>query len=331
MQELFIKENMLRPFMRHLALAGLAFAAACAGLAAPLKIAASFTIPADLARSVGGDAVIVKSLTPPNSDFHTIQATPAQVRALCEADLVIAVHPEVETWIARLEQAGTLKHPVLYLAKDIITGDLAGCDHDHAAHAHENEGPRTAESDPHAWMDPDITGAMAGKLAARLAELEPGKASEHRAAGAAYAAEMKTLGDDIAKTLATVPEARRKLVTQHDNLRRFAKKFRFEIAGTLLDSASSEAADPSARRMSATIRMIRTSGIPAIFCDNTLSPDIPAAVAREAGLPAPVPLYIDALDKPGTPAATYAGMMRENARRIAQALAPSQNQETGKR
>lgn len=320
---------MFRRFTRLLIPTGLALATACAGLAAPLKIAASFTIPADLARSVGGDAVTVKSLTPPNSDFHTLQATPAQVRALCEADLVIAVHPEVETWIAQLERAGTLKHPVLYLAKDIIKGDLAGCDHEADAGPHTHDGPRSAESDPHVWMDPDITGAMAEKLASRLAEIDPGKAAAHRAAGAAYAGEMKTLGDDLAKTLAGVPTARRKLVTQHDNLRRFAKRFRFEIAGTLLDSASSEAADPSARRMAGTIRMLRESRIPAVFCDNTLSPDVPAAVAREAGLPAPVPLYIDALDKPGTPAATYSGMMRENARRIAAALTPEPAEKAG--
>lgn len=322
---------MSRPFARSLAIAGIVLATLCPAFGAPLKIAASFTIPADLARGVGGDSVTVKSLTPPNSDFHALQPTPAQVRMLTEADLVVAIHPEVETWIAQLEQAGTLKHPVLYLAKPIIQGELAGCRHDHAGKPHHHSEARTAENDPHVWMDPAVAGSMAEQFAARLAELEPGKAAAHRASGASFAARMKALEEEISQTLSAIPAARRKLVTQHDNLRRFAKKFRLEIVGTLLDSASSEAADPSAKRMAETIRMIRTSGVLAIFSDTTLSSELPAAVAREAGLPAPTPLAIDALDRPGTPAGTYEGMMRENARRIAQALAPEKKPEAAKR
>lgn len=295
---------------------------ACSAFGVPLGVTASFTIPADIVREVGGDTVTVKSLTPPNGDLHALQPTPAQVRALTKADLVVAIHPNLETWIAELEEAGTLKHPVLYLAKDLLGPERANHSHDHAGHGHTG-------ADPHVWMDPELAGKMASTLAERLASLDPANAARHRASGEAYAVRMKALAEEIAKTLAAIPESRRVLLSQHGNLGRFAKKFRLREAGSLLDGPSTEAADPSAKRMAGLIARIRSEKIPAVFADNTLSPDLPATVAREAKLPAPVTLYIDALDRPGTPAGSYEGMMRENARRIAQAL--KQNEETPKR
>lgn len=291
----------------------------CAAFGSPLGVTSSFTIPADITREVGGAAVSVKSLTPPNGDLHAMQPTPAQMRALEEADLVVAIHPDLETWIAELEESGTLKRPVLYLAKDILPAEHAHHDHkpgEVCNHAH-------GEADPHVWMDPELAGKMATTLAERLATIDSANAARHRAAGAAYVARMKSLAEEISKTLAAVPESRRVLLSQHDNLGRFAKKFRLRNAGSLLDGPSTEASDPSAKRMAGLIARIRTEKIPAVFADNTLSPDLPATVAREAKLPAPVTLFIDALDKPGTPAGSYEGMMRENARRIAGALAPA--------
>ncbi len=296
--------------------------AVCAASAAPLGVTASFTIPADIVRQVGGDKVTVKSLTPPNCDLHALQPTPSQVRALSQADLVVAIHPELETWVAELEEAGTLKRPVLYLAKDLLGPDAAH--HRHDDHEH-------AGADPHVWMDPELAGKMAVTLAERLASLDPANAARHRAAGGAYAERMKALADEISKTLDAIPEPRRVLLSQHHNLGRFAKKFRLRDEGSMLDSSSTEAADPSAKRMAGLITRIRAEKSPAIFADNTLSPDLPATVAREAGLPAPVTLYVDALDAPGTPAGSYEGMMRENARLIAQALAPARYLETAKR
>ena len=312
---------MFRSAVRRLLLP-LAFAASAFAAGDRIAVIASFTIAADLVRDVGGDTVTVRSVTPPYADLHVMQPTPSQVRDLAAADLVVAIHPELETWLSRLEKSGTLKRPVLYLAKDILGAD---------ARIHEDDDDRGHPDHgvvPHVWMNPDLTARMARTLAGRLAEIDHSGAAAHRAAGEACAARMRALDDDIARTLAIIPEERRTLITQHDNFGRFAEKFRLRVAGNILDSVSTEAADPSAKRLSGLIAKIRAEKIPAVFADNTLPPDLPATVAREAGLPPPVTLYTDALDLPGTPAGTYAGMMRENARRIAGAL--TQNAETRK-
>ncbi len=288
-----------------------------AAFAGSLGVTATFTIPGDIASGVGGERVRVRSLTPPNADFHAMQTTPAQVRALAEADLVVAIHPQLEGWVADLEKAGALKRPVLYLGKGLIP-ETTTTRH---RHNHGAGCPCGAHgSDAHIWSDPANVAKMGRALAERLAAIDPANAEAHRAAGEAYAQRMKTLADDIEKELAGIPDERRKLFSQHNNLSHFAKRFRFVVAGTLLQSSSSEAADPSAKTMARIAADIRASKVPAVFADNTMSADLLETLAREAGLPPPVKLYTDALDKPGTPAASYEGMMRENARRIAAAL-----------
>lgn len=277
-------------------------------------VVASFTIPADIAKSVAGDLADVSSVTPPNGDIHDMQPTPAQIRALARADLVVAIGPKFETWIADLEKSGALRRPVLWLAPELEPEE----------HGHDEGTPHThAGDDPHVWMDPAFATDAGTRIASGLAAVVPGRADDLKKNAADFASRMKTLDTEIRTILAGVPADRRMIVCYHDNLSRFAKAYGFTVGGTILDGPSTEASDPSAKRLSALLRLIRAKRVPALFADNTISKELPEAVAREAGLPPPVTLYVDALDAPGTPAGTYEGMMRENARRIAGALAPA--------
>lgn len=307
--------------LRLLALTG-ALALANTLLAATTSVVASFGIPADWARQTGGASATVSSLTPPNSDFHAVQPTPAQVKAIAGADLVVGIHPELETWLARLEKSGDLRRPVLWLGKPALGEHIGRCCDD-PNHRHRGPLPKlSAESDPHLWMDPDLAADAVKRLGAELARLNPGDADAIRARTTAYAGELTALTAEIRQTLATVPPGRRKLVTQHDNLRRFAKKFDLTVVGTLIGGATPETADPSARAIAQNLTLIRKEQVPVIFADNTLAPRLPEAVAREAGLPPPVTLAIDALTAPGTPTDSYTGLMRDTSRKIAAALTP---------
>jgi ABC-type Zn uptake system ZnuABC Zn-binding protein ZnuA len=57
--------------------------------------------------------------------------------------------------------------------------------------------------------------------------------------------------------------------------------------------------------------------VAAVFPESALDDRLEAAVSREAGADVGEPLYTDSLGAEGTPAATYVGSMRENARRLA--------------
>jgi ABC-type Zn uptake system ZnuABC Zn-binding protein ZnuA len=109
-------------------------------------------------------------------------------------------------------------------------------------------------------------------------------------------------------------------VTSHDNLGYFAARYGFQVVGTALGVISTEVADPSAGAFAALVSEIRTAGVPAIFAENVSNPRLMQQLASAAGVTLIPDLVTDALTEPGTPAATYDGLMRHNVTRIVSAL-----------
>src|SRR5438128_1091544 len=93
-------------------LGGLALAvttAAPAGAQDKIRVVATFSILADLAKNVGGDAVEVTALVGPNSDAHVYSPSPADAKRLAEAKLVLMNGLGFEGWIDRLVKASATK------------------------------------------------------------------------------------------------------------------------------------------------------------------------------------------------------------------------------
>jgi ABC-type Zn uptake system ZnuABC Zn-binding protein ZnuA len=112
--------------------------------------------------------------------------------------------------------------------------------------------------------------------------------------------------------VATVPEARRKLVTSHDTFGYFSNRYGFKVVGTALASFSTEAADPSAAEFAKLSGAIKAAKVPAIFAENVHNPKLMQRLAQEAGVRLAAPLYTDALGKEGSAGDTYVKMMRHN-------------------
>ena len=56
---------------------------------ARMKVATSFTVIADIARNVAGDAAIVESITKPGAEIHDYQPTPRDIARTQDADLIL--------------------------------------------------------------------------------------------------------------------------------------------------------------------------------------------------------------------------------------------------
>src|SRR3712207_2916382 len=74
---------------------------AASGLAAaaPLKVVASFSVLGGMVRQVGGDDVLVTTLVGPDADAHVYEPTPADVRALAEAEVLVVNGLGFESWV----------------------------------------------------------------------------------------------------------------------------------------------------------------------------------------------------------------------------------------
>lgn len=271
-----------------------------AGTPPKIRVVATFTVPADWVKQVAGEQAEVISLVPPNADNHAYQPSPGDIKKIRNADLVVAVSPQFEKWFDEISKNERRKNPskFVFLGEAFFRENSAECDCGHA-HAH------TGKSDPHFWTNPALVAKFCVPALENALKID---AANYRRALADFELEAE-------KTLAALPPQHRKIVTYHNNMTHFAARFGFEIAGTILGANSTEASDPSAKTVAKLSEKIRRERIP-VFIDNTVSSRLPDAITRSAGVPAPTVLRVDALDRPGTSADTYLGMMRENLRAL---------------
>ena len=192
-----------------------------------------------------------------------------------------------------------------------------GHDHedDHEDDLHDHSG-----DDPHIWFDFNIVRSLVSNLETHLAEVAT-NTDELEDCADDYIAQLHETEDIVAATLASVPEDRRLLVTQHDTLQRLAESHGYEIIGSVIPSTST-LAEADLRHLIELEEQVNSTGAAAIFVDASgVNSDI-ETFANRIGLPLVV-LYTESLGAPDTGADTYTGMMLTNADRIADALASS--------
>lgn len=192
-------------------------------------------------------------------------------------------------------------------------------EHDGDEHGHDDdEHHHHGDFDPHVWMDPTLIAAWTQKIAAALAEVDPASAGAYATRATALAAELHELDAWVREQVATVPVAKRILITDHDVLGYFAARYRF----TLLDSivpGFSTASEPSARHLAALRDAIAEHAVPAIFVGTTVNPQAAQVLADDLNIKV-VSIYTGSLSAPDGPAATYRNFIRTNVERIVAAL-----------
>jgi zinc/manganese transport system substrate-binding protein len=286
-----------------------------------LAVVASFTVLADIVRSVGGDRVGVSSLVPIGGDAHTFDPSPQQVQELAEAALIVQVGDDFEPWLDDLVDASGTSAARYAAFGDAIAHDPAThggtppAEHDdHAGDAHAPEG------EIHVWLDVSNVIHTVTHLAETLAAVDPDGAAAYAASAEAYTAELEALDAEIREKTASLPEDRRVLITTHQSFGAFADAYGYEIAGVLLESHSTEGADASAGHVAELVQVIDEHGIPAVFPDTPGGEDQLAPLAEAAGVEIAPPLYVDTLGDEGSGAETYIAMMRHNIDTIVTAL-----------
>ena len=148
---------------------------------------------------------------------------------------------------------------------------------EHAADGHD--GHDHGDVNAHVWLDPRRMNLIVEALAARIAELEPARADDVRAAAQAYQAELDALDAEIAARLA--PFAGAPFVPFHDAWPYFAERYGLDL---VLEVEPFPGREPSARALAAAVTTLREVGARAVFTETQLD-DRPARVlADEAGV-----------------------------------------------
>jgi ABC-type Zn uptake system ZnuABC Zn-binding protein ZnuA len=261
----------------------------------PLSVVAETSFLADIVENVGGDRVTVESLVPIGTDPHTFDPTPRDAAKIAKARAVVINSAGFEPAVDKLI-AGAGSH-------DLRVVDAA-------------EGLAGERVDPHFWLDPIDVITYVENIRDALTAIDPGGATEYAANAAAYERKLRDLDSWTKEQVATIPAARRLLVTNHESLGRFADRYGFKVVGTVFPGPDAEGA-PSAKSLGALITEIRAGGVPAIFLETGSNPDLADQVARETGVKVITDLYTHSLAQN---APTYLDMMKWNVEHIVEAL-----------
>ena len=172
--------------------------------------------------------------------------------------------------------------------------------------------------DPHFWFDMNRMALAAELIGAELAESTGDGA--YATCATTTAANIRTAEAGVRTALESVPADQRILVTDHEALGYLADTYGYEIAGTVIPSGTT-LAEPSSADLAALVATIKAEGVTAIFANVAQTTGLAEAVAAETGTPIKIiPLYVESLGAPDSPAATYLQMMQTNADLIASGL-----------
>ncbi len=121
------------------------------------------------AERIGEEHVSVKSIYPPGSDEHTFDPTQKDMIALADADLFFYIGLGLEGFVDNAKETLNNEHVQMIATADAITEDmLVQNDEDHHDHDHDH-----GDLDPHVWISPVLSDALAYSIKEALIEASP--------------------------------------------------------------------------------------------------------------------------------------------------------------
>lgn len=268
-----------------------------------LKVVTTFTVIADIAANVAGEAADVVSITRPNAEIHQYQPTPQDILRARDADLILWNGLNLELWFERFfRNLGEV--PGAVVSEGIEPMGIS-------------EGPYRGKPNPHAWMSPTDVLIYVDNIAAAFAKHDPENAATYRANAEAYKARIEAVIGPIRERLAAIPEERRWLVTSEGAFSYLARDFGLRELYLWPINADAQGTPQQIRHV---IDQIRAHDIPAIFSESTVSADPAQQVARETGAAYGGVLYVDSLSDAGGPVPTYLDLLRVTTETIAEGL-----------
>lgn len=279
-----------------------------AALSAPaqaqdFKVVTTFTIIADMARNVAGDAAEVVSITKPGAEIHGYEPTPGDIVRAQGADLILWNGLNLERWfeqfLSNLDGVPSVTVSDGIAPIGIAEGDYAG------------------KPNPHAWMGLENALIYVDNIEAALSLHDPANAATYAANAAAYRERITAAIAPLRASILALPESRRWLVSCEGAFSYLTRDFGMQERYLWPINADAIGTPQQVRRV---IDEIRANDIPAIFCESTVSQAPAEQVARETGARYGGVLYVDSLTEAEGPVPTYIDLLRVTSETIVQGL-----------
>ncbi|AJC23079.2 metal ABC transporter solute-binding protein, Zn/Mn family [Pandoraea pulmonicola] len=267
-----------------------------------LPVGVSFSILSDIVKVVGGDRIDVTTLVGPDQDTHVYEPTPADVAKISGTKLFFVNGLGFEGWLPRLIKSSHYTGTLVTVTKGLKPRTMV-------------DDGRTV-TDPHMFQDPERVKTMVDNIAAALSQADPAGRTYYAERAKNYRGALDDLITWANKQLAPIPPARRVVLTSHDAFGYLGQRFGIKFVAPEGVSTESEA---SARDVANLIRVIRRTGIKAVFMENISNPRLIQRIAHDAKVTVDGKLYSDALSQ-NPEASTYLQLFQHNIRAIAAAM-----------
>ncbi len=286
------------------ALAALAVPGCTAPQDGKFKVITTFTIIADMARNVAGDAATVESVTKPGAEIHNYQPTPGDLMKAQGADLILWNGLNLELWFEQFFD-NLRDVPSVTVTRGIAPMGIG-------------EGPYSGRPNPHAWMSPVSALIYVDNIRDALVRYDAANAETYRRNAERYKQRIRDVTAPIQTRLAAIPPARRWLVTSEGAFSYLARDFDLRELYLWPINADQQGTPQQVRKV---IDAVRANAIPVVFSESTVSADPARQVARETGAAYGGVLYVDSLSDAAGPVPTYLDLLRVTSETIARGLA----------
>lgn len=292
---------MLRAALTSLTLA-LTLASA-AGAEEKMKVVTTFTVIADIAANVAGDAAEVVSITKPGAEIHGYEPTPQDIVRAVDADLILWNGLNLELWFEQfLRNLADVPSVTVTEGIDpisISTGSYEG------------------KPNPHAWMGLDNALIYIDNIANAFTQHDPDNADTYARNAAAYKEELRATIAPLREAIAAIPADQRWLVTCEGAFSYLARDFGLQEL-YLWPMNADQVGTP--QQVRSVIDGVRANNIPVVFCESTVNTAPAQQVARETGATYGGELYVDSLSEADGPVPTYLDLLRVTSETVAAGL-----------
>lgn len=141
-----------------------------------LNVVTTFTIIADMAQNVAGEAANVSSITKPGAEIHEYQPTPGDIKRAQGAQLILSNGLNLELWFARFYQnlSGV---PEVTVSDGVKPMGIS-------------EGPYNGKPNPHAWMSAENAMIYVDNIRDALTKYDPDNAAIYQKNAERYKAQI---------------------------------------------------------------------------------------------------------------------------------------------
>ncbi len=246
---------------------------------------------------VGGERVSADHIIPYSVNTHTYNPGAKDIAKIISAQYVFAIGLQYEgPWLVKLLDS----HPdiVLVTLVDFISP---------LEFTRSEDSQFQDRYDPHFWFDPTLVSTVIESIAKVLSSIDPDGHSYYTEKAVEYAIELEKLDQNIVGEISTIPESKRKIMTEHESLGYLGNRYNIEVLKAVIPDFSS-GAGPTPKDLASAIRLIRKHDIQVIFLGNDTNGKTSQRIAEETGIRVVTGLNVETLN----PGQSYVDFIKYN-------------------